>query len=433
MAQKSSHQPAAQDKHIQNQPGGQLHKAENRGFDCEFVELPPDLFQSECPVCLQIIREPYQVTCCGYSFCRSCIEEIKTDNRSCPTCTNKGFSEFPNKGLKRSLYAFKVRCSHQKDGCKWTGELGQFDVHLNKDPLPEKRLDGCSLTNISCDFANLGCEVNLTRKDLPEHMRKNLLAHTSLLAVSQANLASCNAKQQAQIINLVAENGSLRRNADKLCVEINNLKESHALLLASHTGLQTDCSELKGENQRLNRELTALSQAVTTKGATAVDVPVTVAQRAIVPLVPSDVLIMTDFKQHKKDKGDCYLPSIYTHYQGYKICLRVVAYGQLAGKGTHISVFVHFMRGEFDDFLQWPFRGTISLRLLDQLSGVHHKVYTSIYDDSRQMDVCNRALYGERAAKGYGSVLFLAHTELEPKYLRNNTLKFQVHSGEIHV
>lgn len=44
------------------------------GFDCEFEEKPSKGVQSECPVCLLVLRKPYQVTCCGYGFCRVCIE-----------------------------------------------------------------------------------------------------------------------------------------------------------------------------------------------------------------------------------------------------------------------------------------------------------------------------------------------------------------------
>lgn len=33
------------------------------GFECEFAaEKPSDIIQSECPVCLQVLREPYQVS-----------------------------------------------------------------------------------------------------------------------------------------------------------------------------------------------------------------------------------------------------------------------------------------------------------------------------------------------------------------------------------
>ncbi len=116
------------------------------GFDCEFVKPPPsEYIQSHCPVCLQIIREPHQVTCCGMKFCKACIEHIKAIKKPCPTCTDRSFSSFPTKGLKQSLYSLKVRCSHQKDGCEWTGELRQLDEHLNTDPQPEKQLDVVSL------------------------------------------------------------------------------------------------------------------------------------------------------------------------------------------------------------------------------------------------------------------------------------------------
>ncbi len=102
------------------------------GFECEFLEPPPETLQTECPVCLQIIREPHQVTCCGKNFCKACIECVQG---SCPTCKTEGFSNFPDIGHKLLLYGLKVRCSHQKDGCEWTGELRHIDEHT--DPLHE--------------------------------------------------------------------------------------------------------------------------------------------------------------------------------------------------------------------------------------------------------------------------------------------------------
>ena len=381
----SAHQPAAQEQQRQPQPD----KVENRGgFDCEFVERPPEVLQSECPVCLQIIRDPYQVTCCGYSFCRSCIERIKADNKPCPLCNTKGFSDFPNTGLKRSLYAFKVRCSHQKDGCEWTGELGQLDVHLNNDPPSEKQLDGCPVTTISCEFAHVGCGVKLPRKDMPEHLRVNFLLHMSLLTVSYANLATSHAKQQAQISDLTAEVKSLKEN-------------------------------LKASNL-LSKEATAQNLRGT--------IPI-----ARIPLVPSAVLTMTDFQQHKKDGDIWYSPPVYTHHQGYKICFKVSANGSGSGEGTHVSVHVYFRRGEFDDSLKWPFRGGISFQLLDQLKGKDHKTHSLTYDNTVDYKNCSRVVYGERGSNGWGSSKFIAHSRLIPNYLQNDTLQFQVYGGEVHV
>ena len=37
---------------------------------------------------------------------------------------------------------------------------------------------------------------------------------------------------------------------------------------------------------------------------------------------------------------------------GLQDMLEVIANGNGFGKGTHVSVFLHFMRGEFDDYLK---------------------------------------------------------------------------------
>ena len=47
-------------------------------------------------------------------------------------CKEDNFEVSPNKGLKRSLTQLDVFCTHSKDGCKWKGELGQLEHHLNK-------------------------------------------------------------------------------------------------------------------------------------------------------------------------------------------------------------------------------------------------------------------------------------------------------------
>ena len=102
------------------------------GYDCKFVEQPPTVFQTDCPVCRLLLRDPYQATCCGTSFCCSCIEQLQVCNNICPTCRKDNFEVSPNKGLKRSLNQLQVFCTHRKDGCTWTGELGELDHHLIK-------------------------------------------------------------------------------------------------------------------------------------------------------------------------------------------------------------------------------------------------------------------------------------------------------------
>ena len=50
------------------------------GYDCQFVD-PPQELQTECAICLHVVREPYLVDCCGYRFCRVCIENVDTEAR----------------------------------------------------------------------------------------------------------------------------------------------------------------------------------------------------------------------------------------------------------------------------------------------------------------------------------------------------------------
>ena len=42
-------------------------------FECEFVEPPPCVFQTECSICSLVLCDPYQSQCCGTSMCHLCI------------------------------------------------------------------------------------------------------------------------------------------------------------------------------------------------------------------------------------------------------------------------------------------------------------------------------------------------------------------------
>ena len=135
------------------------------GFDCQFTVKPADYLQSHCPICLLILREPFQVTCCGKSFCRACIQQIGARNKPCPTCNQDNFDSFQNKGLQQPLYGFQVSCSNKESGCDWQGELGQLDQHLNLNPDKDKLSVGCAYTNVKCLF----CEELYQRSKIEHH------------------------------------------------------------------------------------------------------------------------------------------------------------------------------------------------------------------------------------------------------------------------
>ena len=125
------------------------------GFDCEFTEEPPKYLQSHCPICLLVLREPFQVTCCGKSYCRLCNQQINAGGTPCPTCNGARFDSFQNKGLQQPLYGFRVFCSNKESGCDWQGELGKLEYHLNLNPDKDWLFQkGCAYTEVTCLYCN---------------------------------------------------------------------------------------------------------------------------------------------------------------------------------------------------------------------------------------------------------------------------------------
>ena len=137
------------------------------GYGSEFVERPPAQVQCECPICLQVLRDPQQVTCCGNSYCKVCIDSVK-DSKPCPTC-NEAFTTFPDKRLRRTLGGFRVYCSNKEGGCKWVGELGDLEVHLNSKPSSERQLEGCLFEKVACIY----CTFLFQRRYINKHHSNN--------------------------------------------------------------------------------------------------------------------------------------------------------------------------------------------------------------------------------------------------------------------
>ena len=88
--------------------------------------------------------------------------------------------------------------------------------------------------------------------------------------------------------------------------------------------------------------------------------------------LPPCELVMTEYSKHKRDGDIWYSPPFYTGPGGYKMCLMVFANGYGDGAGTHLSVYVYLMKGEHDDKLTWPFRGDITIQLVNQYKGQDH-------------------------------------------------------------
>ena len=155
------------------------------GYECSFVaeQLGKlELLQSECFICLHILREPYLVGCCGYRFCRNCIEPIQKTTRRCPLCNN-AFSTLPDRQLERVLKEALVYCSNRdgNSGCKWEGKLVDFEKHVKSCTWKKVQCPHChesftqyNLTKFhigSCSQRKIACTYCKTHQDTQSQLK----------------------------------------------------------------------------------------------------------------------------------------------------------------------------------------------------------------------------------------------------------------------
>ena len=149
--------------------------------------------------------------------------------------------------------------------------------------------------------------------------------------------------------------------------------------------------------------------------------------------VPSWVIKMEGFQKKKEENEEWCSDPVYSHFGGYKMCLRVHANGHHETKGTHVSVYIYLMRGDNDDNLNWPFKGTIKVSLLNQLEdGQHHTEELWSLSCNVPNTSSGRVTEGERGKNCWGLRGFIHHQDLIYKvgkncqYLKDDTLFFRV-------
>ena len=526
---------------------------ENRGgYDCEFVEPPTEAFQTECPVCLQILKEPHLISCCGHKFCRECIERIVKDKNACPLCNEPDFTFMRDRGLERSLKELEVWCSYREEGCEWKGKLGELEEHLNRDPSPENQLKGCQfvevecmhkcgewfqrrhitthetqqckkrpyscdhcrdydstfedvtevhypqcgkypvscpndcdvykierqdleshlkdqcpLALVDCPFHYAGCETHLPRKDMPEHMRENF-THLTLLATFSQTLSIENQR-------LVKENQELQRRALEREDENQELhlraleredenQELHRRALEREdesretlAAVQTSLQELKdrhveGVTKQLEADerLTEMDDKISRLYCAHHNVE---HSMKVLPIEESYYVRETDLAATfqstlrnmylpvfpidfhvEKSNDSIFSPAFYTHSRGYQMCVRVYPNRRPrgAGEGTHVSIFTCIMPGPFDDYLKWPFRGEITIQVVNQAGDHDHVEKTIPYTDKTPDKSAGRVTDEERSGR-WGKLKFLSHDDYhqcndedEIQYLKDNHLHIRV-------
>ena len=366
------------------------------GYDYEFVTPPPKYLQ--CPVCLLTLRDPHVISCCGNEFCQACIERVQWDGKPCPLCNEFNFTTLLHKKLVREVNALVVRCPQKELGCDWEGELGQVKKHLDGG---EGMSEGCGYVLVTCSN---GCGVQLLRRQLSNHELKVCPKRPI-----ERQIASLVQKFEA----IVADNQLLRQ-------ELQEARQCHHAEMLRHQ------AEMREIQQNYMAELETMKESILELKLTLMETEEEVEQKYAslkintVPLATPPVNFAVDNFEHLKSTGQRWSSNpFYSHPGGYKMVIHVYPNGYGHAAGTHLSLYVCLLRGEFDDQLQWPFNGEITVEIYNRSQSRWSKqTVIKLNDDKCGVYViCKPQKY--RNVK-WGYCQYISHEEIQQHYLNSD-------------
>ena len=445
--------------------------AEYGGYEYEFVNPVPD--RCVCNICHLPSRDAYMTgQCCrGLTICKSCLDQwqITAGNAAiCPVCREEEGGFHPNYPIAREVKSLHIYCTNKEKGCEWQGELHDINHHLGNS-------DGCQFEEVKCSNE---CGKMIQRQYLTSHVETECphrkvncqYCHDEVFIEGQH-------KEECPKLPLPCPNNCEVGSVPREDMEAHRKECPLEMIQCEYYSVGCKCVKLARKDQgnhddekmkehlmmikhRLSKlddiehELTdtkaqlaaALRQ---TANLTAILMNAwfgrdTVASRANIRSIHLDSIValfkcgtqvcpatikLTEYSINKRDGVQWNSDPFYTHYKGYKMCLRVHADGKGDGAGTHLSVFLHLMKGPHDDELTWPLRGKFEIKLLNQISDSEHYSMTVTFGD--KVEDSRGRVIDDTKSKGWGRTRYISNEDLNEVtstccYLKDDCLFFQI-------
>ena len=348
----------------------------------------------------------------------------------------------------------ETECPHRKVNCQYchdTGEHqfieGQHKEECPKLPLPcpnkcevesvpredmEAHLTSCHSELTHCEYHNMGCKIMVARKDQEKHKKEKMEDHLMMT--------------QAKLVEFEDELSAVKMDAEEKIDGLTKTTRSlHQKLVASEQTLDTIQVQLNAEfkemqdkqQQKIDRLEVMLNQltvqlqhnqwllqlhALSISGDKTCPVTVRVSE-------------VEDKKIHSRK---WHSDPFYTYEKGYRMSVRVLVNGTDKVKGTHMSVYLYLMKGQYDGNLQWPLRGAFQIALLNQkMDGGHYiNDYNTVkFIDKTPAAITNRVIgkqSDEMAHEGLGRNEFIKHEDLKKEtdtcqYLKDDCIFLRIH------
>ena len=338
-----------------------------------------------------------------------------------------------NVDLKNKILHLEAHCPYRQAGCDHTGKIRDMETHLRDQcqfvtiicsngcstkGLTRRDLNyhlmQCECAMVQCPFITVGCSGAMQRRYLARHLEMGTHRHlkkisdktTAVSSSSEACLKQLRADYQAQ-------NAAKEERIASLKVKIREMNATLATLEEQLRLAQRKARELQDEQERSMAHNTGdligkgcqIHRLRELYPAMEAQIEAMATPKSTKVVIPPVVFSINNF--HERQRNDeCWIsPPFYTHCGGYKMCLGVYTNGSSNQKGKYLSVFVHFMEGEYDDYLQWPFEGHVTVVAVNQQNfvvGMASPSTTANHRGKIQLDKASDASRSRVVRGGYG-------------------------------
>ena len=426
---------------------------ERSGYD--FVEEPPREYY--CLATHKLLLEPFQTLCCGKHLSEEAVQQLQRDQKPCPHC-KKSLKVVFDLYFKHQVERLKVCCPNKGAGCSWMGEVGCLDRHLKngsvrgecqhvavtcpnlcgqrvqRRDLERHKANDCPKRKFTCTHcAHEGTHQEIIKDHWPVCGRYPLECpnHCGKRSIERQHLPNHLHECPLQLIHCEFDYAGCTDKVERQEMQshVDSSVKAHLQMVAR---LQE--KQIKQQEKQIKQQEKQIKQLEEKVGVLTAEF--NLRSTALEVFIPPPVLTLTNFEQYKKNSDKWFSPPFYSHIGGYKMCISVDANGSETGKGTHVSVYLHIMRGEYDDTLKWPFHGEVTVQLLNQRKNAkhHEKPLIQAADCSfdRLKECVARVERMQHYGPGWGHDTFISHGKLgysahkNRQYLMNDCLKFQV-------
>ena len=317
-----------------------------------------------------------------------------------------------------------MKCSNTTIKCKWVGTVGTLEAHVST----------CEFTLLSCPNQckdNKNKIIHFMRKDLGKHLNndcpnrdheceycgeKGLYAH-----MTQVHENTCEMKI-VPCPNADCTKTIQRRNAKRHIDEC-DYSEIPCKYQRLGCGVKIMRKDMTVHEKDDQLHLHIAFDKVINMEEIITTMKDHIQQDAIKVLTHGESITskITDY-QDKKNHNEHFISStFYSNHYGYHMSVLMLANGD-DGCSTHMSMYVHILKGEHDKELNWPFVGKFNIQILNQLEDKNH--YKRLVTVTKGMNL----MVGE--SRGYSK--FVRHSALardpvkNTQYLKDDTLYVRV-------